>query len=214
MRNQFFHRQRAAENQIRRFLLQIDGRAVGAEQSCVRPRRCRRRKLRCVPGAEVCANSRIRAPGREQRTACSTMPGAEAATITRSAPRPSVMRLTRSRPTSASRGSKASLRAELAAPARGALAMVSVAITRAPVRAHQHGEDQADRALVPESATTSPGCGSQLHHALQAGVHRLDEAGALEGNAVRNLFDAALARSSPSRAHIARSRRRPARIPP
>ena len=44
-----------------------------------------RRSMRSV--AEVCAKSRMRAPGREQAIACSTIPGAEAATITRSAPR-------------------------------------------------------------------------------------------------------------------------------
>ncbi len=43
----------------------------------------------------------------------------------------------------------------------------------------------------PRITTTSRACGFELHHAFQAGIHRFDEAGAIEGDAVGDFFHAA-----------------------
>ena len=97
--------------------------------------------------AEVCAKSRIRAPGREQAHGLlDDSAGPEAATITRSAPRPPVSRLT-SEATSTLRGSQVN-----SAPQRAASAQpLGNGIGGGDARAgapHQHREHQADRALA------------------------------------------------------------------
>src|SRR5437667_1162803 len=82
--------------------------------------------------SEVCANSKIRAPARDHRTACSTNPGADAARMTRSAPRPSVSDRTMA-PTSSARGSSACSTPQRRDNSRR-LEIMSVAMTLAPVR--------------------------------------------------------------------------------
>ena len=153
------------------------------------PRRCPRRTPRFVPCREVWAKSRIRAPGREHATACSTIPGADAATMTRSAPRPSVRCL--HHPGNVGRaGIEGFVGAEARATARSRSGMVSVATTRAPRAAAQHGEDQADGALSQDQHDVA-GLRIGFDNRFEAGVHRFDEAGPFEGDAVGNLLDAA-----------------------
>ncbi len=82
--------------------------------------------------SEVCANSKMRAPARDHRTACSTKPGAEAARMTRSAPRPPVSDATVP-PTSSARGSSDCSAPQCSDNSRR-LEIMSVAMTRAPVR--------------------------------------------------------------------------------
>ena len=67
---------------------------------------------------------------------------------------------------------------------------MSVETTIAPVRANQHGEHQADGPLS-QNRDDIVRLRIHLNHGFQAGIDRLDEAGAVEGNAVRNFLDAA-----------------------
>ena len=56
---------------------------------------------------------------------------------------------------------------------------------------HHHGEDEADRSLSQNHHNVFRLRIDQLH-ALETGVHRFDEAGLIEGNALGNFFDAVL----------------------
>ena len=109
--------------------------------------------------------------------------------------------------TSTARGSQACSAPHRCDSSRRA-AIVSVADMRAPVRCTSIVNSRPIGPW-PRITTMLAGLWIALHHGLETGVHRLHEAGALEGHAVGNLLHAALAQSSPSRARTARSRRPP-----
>ena len=94
--------------------------------------------------AEVWANSRIFAPGREMRRACSTRPLAPVARMTASAPRPAVARggPVRKRDRADRRQKRQNVPKELRRNP-----MVSVA-ERWRRSFHQHSEDQSDGPLA------------------------------------------------------------------
>ncbi len=69
--------------------------------------------------------------------------------------------------------------------------MVSVAANLRARAMHQHGEHQPDGSLAHDHHEVL-GLRIALHHGFQAGVQRLDQGGALEGDAVGNLLHAAL----------------------
>ncbi len=139
--------------------------------------------------AEVWANSRIRDPGREQAIAWSTMPRAETATITRSAPRPPVRRLT-SEATSIVRGSQANSAPHLRRHPQSLADGIGGRDARAPAL-HQHGKHQPNRPL-PQDDHEILRLRIALHHGLQTRVQGLHQSGALEGNSGGNSLHAAL----------------------
>src|ERR1035437_4113995 len=114
--------------------------------------------------AEVWAKSRIREPGREQAIAWSTMPRADTATITKSAPRPPVRRLT-SEATSVVLGSQVNSAPHLAAT-RNRSPIVSVAATRAPLR-FTSMVNISPIGPCPKTITKSSGCGSHCTTAFR-----------------------------------------------
>ena len=158
--------------------------------------------------AEVCAKSRMRAPGREQAIACSTMPGTDAATMTRSAPRPPVRRRA-----SAATSDLARIPGEFGAALRRQFQPRVDGVggrDARPRAARQHGEHQADRPLSQDHHQIVR-LRVALHHGLQARVERFHQAWRVRRRFRRESSRRPLPQSSPSRARTGRSRRRQAR---
>ena len=153
----------------------------------------------------------MRAPGREHATACSTIPRAEAATITRSAPRPSVIErtvLSRHRIARIERRFRAEFERQLA-PFRHCIGRHDPG---AGAR-HHHRENQSDGSLAQNHDHIFR-LRIQLLDAFEARIHWLDETRLIEGNARREFFRRPARQSSPWRGRIAKIRRPPVHIRP
>src|SRR5450755_3085049 len=188
MGNEFFHGQRPAEDQIRRFFLQIHGSAVASEQTALtHTNRCAgnlhalgygglRKQENTGPWTGE-ANGLLHDSGHGSRYDHEI----RAALIRQPADLRFDIRIQRI------------VRLERAAP-EGKLAAGSDGIggyNFRPGAPQQHGKHQANRSLANHHGGFI-GLGRALHYGLQTGVDRFDETGALERNSFRNFFNAVL----------------------